>query len=205
MILTFFTDCDLEEIAVISVGKPPCSGISLHTLTLLVNQTFILILSVSKSQPPEAKACFALNFPTAVVPLLVPSSLLVQVKRCHNLVFSLFSSGTACILNEINKTGARQYTRAVLSIYMREKNSKYSKNLNVSWGSKPISIKDWKSKKKIKNKKTNEKQTAHFKTRRFPARVIIKFFSHAQLEKLKNSDRPLGRQTERNTTPVYEN
>ena len=102
MILTFFTDCDLEEIAVISVGKPPCSGISLHTLTLLVNQTFILILSVSKSQPPEAKACFALNFPTAVVPLLVPSSLLVQVKRCHNLVFSLFSSGTACILNEIN-------------------------------------------------------------------------------------------------------
>lgn len=68
-----------------------------HIATLLVNQKYITMLSMS-SNGPEIVSCFALDSSTSCLPVVVPVSSLVQVKQCQSLVFCLFSSGTTSIL-----------------------------------------------------------------------------------------------------------
>ena len=91
-------DCTIQEVSIIAMvtEKNPTN----HVATLFVNQKYIVVLSLSVNGA-EIVSCFAMDNSMPSLPVVVPVSSLVQVKRSQSLVFCLFSSGTASILSSI--------------------------------------------------------------------------------------------------------
>ncbi|XP_048583501.1 spatacsin [Nematostella vectensis] len=89
-------DCEIEDISLVTITTNSTQGN--HLVTLLVNQKFIMVVLINKTQSAKIQSCFAVN-DSSTLPVLVPVSSLVQVKIVQSVVFGLFSSGMTIIHN----------------------------------------------------------------------------------------------------------
>lgn len=90
------SDCAIQEVSIIAMATEQSPHT--HTATLLINDKYIAVVELGKTVGPNMVSCFALDNSMPTLPIVVPVLSLVQVKRCHSLIFCLFSSGTASIL-----------------------------------------------------------------------------------------------------------
>lgn len=95
VLLYLFADALASEVHLVSVSRSV--NPSKHEVSLLLDNKFVVVLSMAKNLAADILVCFDIKN-TLTTNDNTQLGLITEVRRCHKFFFVLLSNGTVCIL-----------------------------------------------------------------------------------------------------------
>lgn len=89
-----FADCPCSEVHLVSVSQS--AEPSKHEVSLLLDNKFVMVLSMARSTAPDILVVFDIKSTGAKENIQL--GLVKEVRRCHKFFFTLLTNGVVCIL-----------------------------------------------------------------------------------------------------------